>query len=73
MFVIPSRLFIAALWSPAGQGLTSWLLFVMSSCDFFTFQCGILGQVWYLIVLNPEFSRLSYFVGWYFSFLFKFK
>ena len=28
-FVILSRLFIAALWSPAGKGLTSWLLFVM--------------------------------------------
>ena len=24
-----SRLFIAALWSPAGKGLTFWLLFVM--------------------------------------------
>ena len=24
-----SRLFIAALWSPAGKGLTYWLLFVM--------------------------------------------
>ena len=24
-----SRLFIAALWSPAGKGLTSWLLLVM--------------------------------------------
>ena len=24
-----SRLFIAALWSPKGKGLTSWLLFVM--------------------------------------------
>ena len=23
------RLFIAAVWSPAGKGLTSWLLFVM--------------------------------------------
>ena len=23
------RLFIAALWSPDGKGLTSWLLFVM--------------------------------------------
>ena len=23
------RLFIAALWSPAGKGLISWLLFVM--------------------------------------------
>ena len=32
-----SRLFIAALWSPAGKGLTSWLLFVMFYCVFFTF------------------------------------
>ena len=27
-----SRLFIAALWSPVGKGLTSWLLFVMFTC-----------------------------------------
>ena len=39
LFVMPSCLFIAALWSPAGKGLTSWLLFVMSNCDFVTFQC----------------------------------
>ena len=26
-----SRLFICALWSPAGKGLTSWLSFVVSS------------------------------------------
>ena len=26
------RLFIAVLWSPAGRGLTSWLLFVMFNC-----------------------------------------
>ena len=29
VFVILSRLFIAALWSPEGKGLSSWLLFVM--------------------------------------------
>ena len=28
-FLMLSRLFIAALWSPAGKGLTSWLLLVM--------------------------------------------
>ena len=28
-FVMLSRLFIAALWSPEGKGLTSWLLFVL--------------------------------------------
>ena len=55
-----ARLFICALWSPAGKELTSWLLFVMSNCDFVTFPCGILGQVWYLIVLIPDFCRLSY-------------
>ena len=56
MFVILSRLFIAALWSPAGKGLTSWLLFVMSNCDFATFLCGNLCQVGYLIVLILDLS-----------------
>ena len=32
------RLFIDALWSPAGKGLTSWRLFVMSNCEVITFQ-----------------------------------
>ena len=32
VFVMLSRLFIAALWSPAGKGLISWLLFVMFNC-----------------------------------------
>ena len=31
------RLFICALWSPAGKGLTSWLSFVVSNCEFVTF------------------------------------
>ena len=57
-----SRLVIAALWSPAGKGLTYWLLLVMSNCDFVTFPCGILGQVWYFIVLIPDLCNLSYFV-----------
>ena len=29
VFVMLLRLFIAALWSPEGKGLTSWHLFVM--------------------------------------------
>ena len=33
-----ARLFIVALWSPAGKGLTSWLSFVMTNCEFVTFQ-----------------------------------
>ena len=60
MFVILSRLFISALWSLAGKGLTSRLLFVMSNCDFVTFPYGILGQVRYLIVLIPDIFHLSY-------------
>ena len=32
-----ARLFIDALWSPAGKGLTSWLSFVMSKCKVVTF------------------------------------
>ena len=41
-----ARLFISALWSPAGKGLTSWLSFVVSNCEFVTFplvswvRCG---------------------------------
>ena len=29
VFLMLSRLFIAAMWSTAGKGLTSWLLLVM--------------------------------------------
>ena len=57
VFVMLSLLFIAALWSPDGKELTSSLLFVMF---FVTFLCGILGQVWYLIVSIPDLCRLSY-------------
>ena len=32
-----ARLFICALWSPAGKGLTSWLSFVGSNCAFVSF------------------------------------
>ena len=59
-----SCLFIAALWSPAGKRLTSWL-----SCDdvfdvfcvFVTFPCGVLDQVWYLIVSIHDLCLLTNF------------
>ena len=41
-----TSVFIFALWSPAGKGLTSWLSFVVSNCEFVTFplvswvRCG---------------------------------
>ena len=60
VFFMLSLLFIAALWSPAGKRLTSWLLFVMFNCAFFAFPCGILGQVWYLIVSIPDLCDFSY-------------
>ena len=59
VFFMLSRLLIAALWSPAGKGLTSWLSFVVLICMFVTFPFGILGQVWYLIVLIPDLCPLS--------------
>ena len=52
------RLFICALWSSAEKGLTSWLSFAVSNCEFF--PIGILGQVWYLIVSIPDLCTLTY-------------
>ena len=56
-----ARLFICALWSPAGKGLASGLSFVVYNCEFVTFPVGILGQVWYLIVLIPDRCTLTCF------------
>ena len=65
VFVMLSHLFIAALWSPAGKGLTSWFLFVMLNCGFITFPCCILGQVLGLIVSIPVLCRLlTLFESW---------
>ena len=64
VFVIFSRLFIAALYSPAWKGLTSWLLFLMFHCVFVTFPCGVLGQVRYLIVSIPDIFCLFSFNYW---------
>ena len=54
-----ARLFLCALWSPAGKGLTSpWLSFVVSNCEFVTFplvswvRCGA-----------PDLCTLTYFGG----------
>ena len=50
------RLFICVLWSPAGKGLTSWLSFVVSNCEFVTFPLVS------LIVSIPDLCTLTYFV-----------
>ena len=63
VFQMLSRMFIAALWSSAGKGLTSWpLLGWWCLFIFVTFPYGILCQVWYLIVPFPDLGRLSYFL-----------
>ena len=61
VFVMHLRLLTAALWSPAGKELTSWLSFAALNCVFVTFPCDILGQVWYLIASIPDLWPLSYF------------
>ena len=64
LLCLGARMFICALWSPAGKGLTSWLSFAVSTCEFVTFplvscvRCGI-----YLIVSIPDLCTLTYFVG----------
>ena len=52
---MPSSLLIAALRSPAGKWLTSWLLFVM-------FNCVCHFPMWYPgsgVVLSPDLCHLS--------------
>ena len=56
VFVMLSRLFIAALWSPEGKGL----LFMLFIVILFTFPLYILEQVWDLIVSIPHPCCLSY-------------
>ena len=61
VFYMMSFLFLAALWSPAGKGLTSWHfcdVFVLLSLSHMVPQ----GQVWYLIVLISDLCLLLYFV-----------
>ena len=56
-----SRLFIDALWSLAGKGLTFLLSPVMFIYVSVTFSCGILSQVWYLAVSIPDLCHPSFF------------
>ena len=53
-----THLFISALWSPAGKGLTSWLSFVVYNCEFVTFPL----VSWYLIVSIPDLCTLTNFL-----------
>ena len=65
VFVIFCACSFLPLWSPAGKGLTSWHWFVVSNGEVVTFPCGILVQMWYLIVSIPDFCQPSYFESGY--------
>ena len=54
-------LVICALWSPDGKGLTSWLSFVVSNCEFVTFPLVSWVRLWYLIVSIPDLCTLTYY------------
>ena len=60
IFVMLSCLFLAALWSPAGKGLTSWLSCVLCFHVFGHFPIWCSGQVWYLFVSIPHLCLLCY-------------
>ena len=51
--VILSCLFLVALWSPAGKGLTPCPLVCDVFSNFVTFPYGVLIQMWYFIVWIP--------------------
>ena len=62
VFVMITCLLIAALWPPAGKGANLLaLLYVILSFVSVTFSCGVLSQVWYLIVSIPDIYFLTYF------------
>ena len=62
VFILPSCLFLVALWSPAGMG---WSLvcgaFSRFSCVFVALLCGVPGPVWWLVVLISDLYLLLYF------------
>ena len=52
-----------SLWSPAGKGLTSWLSFAVSNCEFVTFPLVSwvgCGTGWYRLLI---FAPLLTFIG----------
>ena len=60
MLCLCAHLFICALWSPAGKGLTSWLSFLVSKCDFVTFPLLSLVRCGTYFVSTPDLCTLTY-------------
>ena len=76
VLVMLSCLFLPALRSPAGIGLTSWLSCVLLFLVFFTVPNGIPGHLWHSIVsisdrfLHPYFEEKWFpwpILNWYFQ------
>ena len=65
VFAMLLRLFIVALWSSEGKGLTSWLLLIMITVILLLYHSVALGQVWYLIVSIPDPCYLSIVCMWW--------
>ena len=73
------RLFNCALWSPAGKGLTSWISFVVSGCEFVTFPlvswvgCGI--WLYRFLIFAPLVTMIWNCLGkqWYYDLISKFQ
>ena len=55
------RLFIVDMWLTCLERVDLLVLVCDVKLCFVTFPCGILGQVWYLIVSFPDLCHLSYF------------
>ena len=55
-----ARLFICALWSPAGKGLTSWLSFVVSTVSL-SLSHWYPGSGVVLNCIDPDLCTLTYF------------
>ena len=49
---------VVTCWEMAKDLLA--LLYVIFHCGFVTFSCGVLGQVWYLIVSIADLCLLTY-------------
>ena len=55
-----ARLFVDALWSPAGKGLTSWLTFVCLIVTLSLSHWYPGYKMWCLIVSIPDLCPFSY-------------
>ena len=58
-------LFVDALWSPAGKGLTFWLSFVVSNCEFVTFPLVSWVRLYRFLIFAPLLTSILEFKNEY--------